>query len=179
MMIALAAVLSMVKVWNMPWGGSVTLFSMLPIILLSVKFGIRQGLFVSFVYSAVQLLFGIIFDGLLGWGLTPVMLISCIFLDYIIAFSALGIAGIFRNKGTGGIIGGTILAVGIRFISHISSGVFVFASAGKLWEGFETQNTLLYSLVYNGCYMLPEIILTVLGVYLLFKNKKTSEFLLK
>lgn len=178
-MIALAAVLSAIKVWNMPWGGSVTLLSMLPIILLSVKFGVKQGLFASFVYSVVQLFFGIVFDGLLGWGLTPEMLIACILLDYILAFSSLGIAGAFRDKGMRGIIGGTALAVFLRFLCHLASGVFVFASAGKLWDGFETQNTFLYSAVYNGIYMLPELILTVFGVYFLFKNKKTTEFLLK
>lgn len=178
-MIALAAVLSAIKVWNMPWGGSVTLLSMLPIILLSLKFGVKQGLFVSFVYSVVQLFFGIVFDGLLGWGLTPEMLIACILLDYILAFSSLGIAGAFRDKGMRGIIGGTVLAVFLRFLCHLASGVFVFASAGKLWDGFETQNTFLYSAVYNGIYMLPELILTVFGVYFLFKNKKTTEFLLK
>lgn len=177
-MIAMAAALSMVKVWNMPWGGSVTLLSMLPIIVVSVKFGVKQGLFVSFVYSFIQLLFGIIFDGLLGWGLTFQMLLTCIFLDYIFAFSVLGLAGAFRNKGFFGIIGGTVFSVFLRFVCHVASGVFVFASAGKLWEGFETQNTLFYSLVYNGAYMLPELILTVLGVYFLFKNKKTAEFLL-
>lgn len=178
-MIALAAVLSAIKVWNMPWGGSVTLLSMLPIILLSVKFGVKQGLFASFVYSVVQLFFGIVFDGLPGWGLTPEMLIACILLDYILAFSSLGIAGAFRDKGMRGIIGGTALAVFLRFLCHLASGVFVFASAGKLWDGFETQNTFLYSAVYNGIYMLPELILTVFGVYFLFKNKKTTEFLLK
>lgn len=178
-MIALAAVLSAIKVWNMPWGGSVTLLSMLPIILLSVKFGVKQGLFTSFVYSVVQLFFGIVFDGLLGWGLTPEMLIACILLDYILAFSSLGIAGILKDKGTAGIIGGTVIAVFLRFLCHLASGVFVFASAGKLWDGFETQNTFLYSAVYNGIYMLPELILTVFGVYFLFKNKKTTEFLLK
>lgn len=178
-MIALAAVLSMVKVWNMPWGGSVTLLSMLPIIVLSVKFGVKQGLFVSFVYSILQLFFGIVFDGLLGWGLTPEMLIACILLDYILAFSVLGLSGMFKDKGISGIIGGAVLSIVLRFSLHVVSGIFVFASCGKLWEGFETQNTLLYSTVYNGCYMLPELIFTVLGIYFLFKSKKTSEFLLK
>ena len=177
-MIALGAVLSMIKIWNMPWGGSITLLSMLPIILVSVKFGVKRGLFVSFIYSLVQLFFGIVFDGLLGWGLTPVMLISCILLDYIFAFSVLGLAGLFKDKGLSGILGGSALAIVLRFILHVLSGIFVFASVGKLWDGFETSNTVLYSLLYNGCYMLPELIFTVLGTYFLLRSKKTSEFLL-
>lgn len=179
LLIAMAAVLSFIKVWNMPWGGSITLLSMLPIILISVKYGVKQGLFSSFVYSVIQLVFGIVFDGLLGWGLTAGMLTACIFFDYIFAFTILGIAGIFKDKGLGGIIGGSALAIVLRFISHVLSGVFVFASAGKLWEGFETSNTWLYSIVYNGVYMLPELIFTIIGIYFLFKASGTAKFLLE
>ena len=177
LLIAMAAVLSLIKVWNMPWGGSVTLLSMLPIVVLSVRYGVKRGLFVAFIYSVTQLLFGIFFDGLLAWGLTPQMLISCIMCDYIIAFTVIGLSGMFRNKGISGIMTGTVIAVALRFLSHVASGVFIFASAGKLWEGFSTDNTLIYSIVYNSCYMLPELIFTLLGVYLLYKAPKTAEFL--
>ena len=168
-LIALAAVLSMIKVFKLPWGGSITLLSMLPIALISIRHGVKTGVFSAFVYSIIQLLFGILFDGLLGWGLTVGMLIACILLDYIIAFTVLGLAGLFADKGMGGVIGGTVLAVALRFISHVVSGVAVFASAGKLWDGFETSNSLLYSVVYNGCYMLPEMILTVIGAVIVYK----------
>ncbi len=179
LLIAMATVLSFIKVWNMPWGGSVTLMSMVPITVISFKYGVRRGLFCGFVYSLIQLAIGIAVDGLLGWGLTAGLLASCVFLDYIFAFTILGIAGIFAKKGLWGIISGSALAVFLRFCSHVLSGVYVFASAGKLWDGFETSNTWLYSIVYNGVYMLPELILTVLGIYILFKAPKTAEFLLK
>ena len=162
-LIALAAVLSLIKVFKLPWGGSITLLSMLPICLISIRHGVNTGLFSSFVYAVIQLLFGILFDGLLGWGLTAGALISCILLDYIVAFTVLGLAGMFADKGMNGIIGGTALAIFLRFVSHVFSGVFVFASAGKLWDGFETSNTWLYSIVYNSCYMLPELIFTCIG----------------
>ena len=168
-MTALATALSFIKIFNMPWGGSITLLSMLPISLVSVIYGVKDGIFTSFVYAVIQLIFGITLDGLLGWGLTAPMLIACIFLDYILAFTVIGISGIFRNKGTKGIILGTAFAVFLRFLCHVTSGVVVFASAGKLWQGFETDNTLLYSLVYNACYMLPEIILTVVGAIFVYK----------
>ena len=135
-LIALAAVLSLIKVFKLPWGGSITLLSMLPICLISIRHGVKTGLFSSFVYAVIQLLFGILFDGLLGWGLTAGALISCILLDYIVAFTVLGLAGMFADKGMNGIIGGTALAIFLRFVSHVFSGVFVFASAGKLWDGF-------------------------------------------
>ena len=168
-LIALAAVLSLIKVFKLPWGGSITLLSMLPICLISIRQGVKTGLFSSFVYAVIQLVFGILFDGLLGWGLTVGALISCILLDYIIAFTGLGLAGIFADKGMSGVIGGTVLAVFLRFVSHVFSGVFIFASAGKLWEGFETSNTWLYSIVYNGCYMLPELIFTCIGAAVVYK----------
>lgn len=169
-MIALSTALSMVKVYNMPWGGSVTLLSMLPVALVSIRYGLKQGLFCSFIYSCIQLFFGITIDGLLGWGLTAGMLAACIFLDYIGAFTAIGLSGMFADKGRTGAVAGTVIAILIRFILHVTSGVVVFASAGKLWEGFETENSLLYSLVYNGAYMLPEIILTAVGAILVYKS---------
>ena len=169
LLIALATALSLIKIWNMPWGGSVTLLSMLPIALISIRYGIKQGLFSSFLYSVVQLVFGITLDGLLGWGLTAVMLTACIFLDYIAAFTVIGFSGMFPNKGMKGIVAGTVISMILRFFCHVASGVFVFASVGKLWEGFETENTLLYSLIYNGAYMLPEIILTTIGAIFVYK----------
>lgn len=169
LLIALATALSLIKIWNMPWGGSVTLLSMLPIALISIRYGVKQGLFSSFIYALIQLIFGITLDGLLGWGLTAGMLCACIFLDYIAAFTVIGFAGVFSKRGMTGVISGTVISIVLRFICHVLSGVFVFASAGKLWEGFETENTLLYSLVYNGAYMLPEIILTTVGAIFVYK----------
>ena len=168
-MVALATVLSLIKIYKLPWGGSVTLLSMLPIIVFSIRHGVLNGLGVSFVYSLIQLGFGIVFDGLIGWGLTPGMLIACMIFDYILAFTVLGIAGMFRTKGLAGQVAGAAIAIILRFISHVLSGVYVFASAGKLWEGFETDNSWLYSIVYNACYMLPELIFTLAAVIIIFR----------
>ena len=104
--VALATVLSLIKVIKMPLGGSVTLLSMLPIVMISVMLGAKWGFGSAFVYSLIQLILGITLDGLLGWGLTPVMLVGTILLDYIVAFTVLGIAGIFAKKGYLGICGG-------------------------------------------------------------------------
>ena len=120
-LIALAAVLSLIKIWQLPWGGSVTLFSMLPIALISIRHGVKTGLFSAFVYAVIQLVFGILFDGLLGWGLTAGALISCILLDYIIAFTVLGLSGLFADKGMGGVIGGTVLAVCALFLMCLAA----------------------------------------------------------
>ncbi len=146
-LVALSTVLSFVKIWHMPWGGSITLFSMLPVCYVSVRRGVKWGLGSAFLYSVIQLILGITLDGLLGWGLTGGILIACIMLDYIIAFTALGLSGIFAKKGFAGIMAGTTIAVVIRFVCHLFSGVYVFASVGKLWDGFETANSWLYSFV--------------------------------
>lgn len=168
-LVALSTVLSFVKIWNMPWGGSITLFSMLPVCYVSVRHGLKWGLGSAFLYSAIQLFLGITLDGLLGWGLTGTILVMCILLDYVLAFSVLGISGIFAKYGFSGIMAGTALSVVARFICHLLSGVYVFASVGKLWDGFETSNTWLYSFVYNGCYMLPELVMTLVGAALVYK----------
>lgn len=168
-MVAMAFVLSYIKIFHLPWGGSITLLSMLPIAVYSIKRGVRAGLFAAFVSSLLQLGQGIIVDGLFAWGLSPVMLAACIFLDYIGAFTAIGLAGMFRSKGLAGRLGGTALAVFIRYILHIISGAAIFHSAGMIWEAFSTDNEWLYSAVYNGAYMLPEMIFTVIGAAVLLK----------
>ena len=168
-MVALAFVLSCIKVFKLPWGGSITLLSMLPIAVFSIKRGVKAGLFAAFVSALIQLGQGIVADGLLGWGLTPVMLISCMFLDYIGAFTVIGLSGIFRKNGLVGRLAGTALAVLIRYIFHIISGAVIFHSSGMIWETFSTDNEWLYSTLYNGAYMLPEMIFTVIGAAVLLK----------
>ena len=175
-LVALSTVLSFVKIWNLPWGGSITLFSMLPVCYISVRHGAKWGFGSAFLYAVIQLFLGITVDGLLGWGLTGGILIACIVLDYLLAFSLLGISGIFAKSGFSGIMAGTAFAVVARFVCHLLSGVYVFASAGKLWEGFETSNTWLYSFVYNGCYMLPELLMTIIGATIVYKALEKRNF---
>jgi thiamine transporter len=171
-MLALASVLSMVKVWEMPLGGSVTLLSMLPIIIVSIKYGVFRGLIVSAVYSLIQI--GIGFSNLMSWGMTAKVWVGCIVFDYILAYTVLGIAGIFRNKGTFGICAGIFLALALRFISHFISGSIFF----DIWcpEGW---NIYIYSLSYNGTYMLPELIFTMLFAVILLKQPQSAKFILK
>lgn len=177
-MVALATVLSFIRVFKLPWGGSITLLSMLPIVLFSIRRGVKAGMAVSVAYALLQFGQGII-DGLFGWGLTPGMLIACIFLDYIGAFSVLGLAGLFRKKDLPGWIAGISLAIVLRFVLHFLSGVVIWHSYGELWNGFSTDNTYLYSFLYNGCYMLPELVFTLIGAIVLLKAPQTKRILLK
>ena len=176
-MVALSTVLSFIPIIQLPWGGTVTLLSMLPIAVFSIRRGVKAGFTASFVYSLIQFAQGIM-KGLFGWGLTPLMLAACIFLDYIGAFTVLGVSGAFRKKKFPGWIGGTALAVVLRFVFHFLSGVVIWKSVGELWNGFSTDNTYLYSFLYNGCYMLPELIFTLAGAVALLKIPQTRRFLI-
>lgn len=177
--VALATVLSLIKVVKMPLGGSVTLLSMLPIVMISVMLGLKWGFGSAFVYSLIQLVLGIALDGLLGWGLTPVMLVGTILLDYIVAFTVLGIAGIFAKKGYAGICGGVALAVVLRFLSHFLSGFIIFKNLEQfeLFGSLFVNRPVLYSIAYNGFYMLPELILTTVAAVILFRLPQVKKLM--
>lgn len=162
-LLALAVVLSeLVPHIEMPLGGSITIFSMLPVVMIPLMFGTGWGVAAAFMYSVIQLLFGLA-EGILGWGLSPVNLVGMIVFDYILAYTVLGFAGIFAKKGIFGIAAGTALTVALRFVCHFISGCTFCAS----WS--EWDNVYLYSLCYNGAYMLPELILTTVAAFILFK----------
>ncbi len=171
-MVALGTALSFVKVWEMPLGGSVTLLSMLPIVMVSCMLGVKWGLASAFVYAAIQLFVDL--GKVLSWGLTPAMLIGTLLFDYIIAFTVLGLAGLFVKKGYYGVLGGTALAISLRFVSHFISGYVIFRNLEQfsIFGNVFTNKPFLYSVAYNGFYMLPELVLTLIGTAILFKNKK-------
>ena len=177
--VALATGLSFIKIWEMPLGGSITLLSMLPITMISIMLGLKWGIASAFVYSLIQLMFGIFIDGVFAWGLTPVMLVGTMLLDYILAFTVLGVAGAFVKKGYAGICAGVVLALGLRFLSHFLWGVIIF----KNLEQFELFGTLfanrpyLYSFCYNGFYMIPEIIITTIAAVLLFRMSSVKKLM--
>jgi len=178
-MVALGAVLSLIKIWKMPFGGSITLFSMLPCAMISIGFGLKWGLAASFVEAVIQLGFGIAMDGIFAWGLTPGSLIGVIVLDYLLAYTVIGLAGMFRAKGYVGICVGTGLAVALRFVSHLLSGAVIFANFeqfvafGAEWVG----RPWLYSICYNGAYMLPEMIITMAAAAILFRLPQLQKML--
>ena len=176
-MVALAVVLSFVKIIKFPWGGSVTLLSMLPIVIYSIRNGVKWGMLVSVVYALLQMFIDL--GELVSWGLTALALIGTLLFDYIIAFSALGLAGIFRSKRIAGGLAGIVLAVFLRYASHVVSGAVIFHSAGKIWESFSTENSWVYSLLYNGAYMLPEMIFTIIGAVILFAVPQTKKLIVK
>ncbi len=160
--IALAMVLSMIKVYKLPLGGSVTLLSMLPVCLLSLKYGMKWGFVCSFFCGVLQL--GTDLGEVMSWGLDVRMWIGCIVFDYLLAYGILGISGIFRKRKLPLMLTGVGFAVFLRFVSHYISGAIFF----DIWMPEEFSNPYLYSLLYNGSYMLPEMIFTIIGAGAVF-----------
>ena len=151
MLVAASQVLSLIKLYEFPQGGSVTA-AMFPILLYAVRWGLGRGLLAGFVFGALQL----IFDGAYAWGWQSMVL------DYLLAFTPLGLAGLFRGK-TWGIFPGTILGCAARFAVHYFSGVTVYRiNMPTEIPGFGVFDSAeIYSLVYNGCYMLPSCIIAL------------------
>lgn len=174
-MVALAVVLSFIKFKFLPYGGSITLVSMLPIMVYSIRHGLSWGMLVSVVYALIQMFIDL--GEVSSWGLSATMFAGCLAFDYIIAFSVLGLAGMFRNKGAGGAVIGMVIAMLLRYISHIVSGVVIFKSAGAIWEGLNIENSLLYSTAYNATFMLPEIVFSIIVVVVLFSVPQTKKLL--
>ena len=174
-MLALSVVLSYIKIFQLPFDGSITLLSMLPICMISIKHGIAWGLGTAFCYSWTQILQG----GVFAWGLTPAMLIGSLLLDYILAFTVLGLAGLFRKKGTAGMILGIAMVCVLRFLVHFAAGVILWANLeqfvafGREWVG----RPVLYSICYNGIYMLPETVMTVAAAFILMRLPQVRKLL--
>ena len=160
--IALAVVLSFIKVYKLPLGGSITLLSMLPVCLLSLKYGVKWGFVCSFLYGTIQL--AVALGEVMSWGMDVRMWIGCIVFDYLLAFGILGLSGIFRNKKMPLMLTGVGLSLVLRFVSHFISGSIFF----DIWMPEEFNNPYFYSLVYNGSYMLPETVFTLIGAGVIF-----------
>ena len=156
-MIALGTVLSMVKLWRMPLGGSVTLCCMLSIMLVSWFLGVKWGLLTSFMFSVVQLLLSI--SDILSWGLTSTVVVASAILDYIIPYTVLGLCGLARNiKIKNSIVKfaiGMIGSVLIRFVSHVVSGAVLFAQ----WTDVGSWT---FSLAYNGGFLGVDLLVCVI-----------------
>ncbi len=156
-LVALAQILGYVKLVQLPNGGSLTP-AMFPLILFAVRWGLKPGLLAGFACGLLQL----IFDGAYAWGW------QCMLLDYLAAYTPLGLAGLFRGK-QWGIFPGTLLGGAARFVVHYISGVTIYKILVPTEVmGFVFTSPYLYSLVYNGVYMLPNILLALVIAALLY-----------
>ena len=186
----LAIICAYIPFLNLPFGGGFTVASMLPIVIVAYMYGTKWGLFTAGCYSLIQIVLSLtqgrggtviaLFlpesDDYMGIGAA----IAIILIDYVVAYTLLGFGGIFRNKiknKTLSIVLGVIIALSLRYVAHIVSG-YIFYGAWAEWfftqEGFYSIGgfildafsgralSIVYSIFYNGLFMIPEIIITAI-----------------
>ena len=165
-MIAIGTVLSLIQ-FTGPWvlGGSITICSMLPVILIAHRYGTKWGLLTALTYSLLQLLLGI---NNVQYAPNALTAIGIIMLDYVLAFGVLGFSaifdGVFKSRRTA-ILVGIVVTLSARFLCHFVSGVIIWEA---LWPNSLGWATWIWSLAYNGSYMLPEILITGIAAYFLY-----------
>ncbi|MCI2046739.1 MAG: energy-coupled thiamine transporter ThiT [Faecalibacterium sp.] len=163
LMVALATVLSYIKIFELPQGGTISL-EMIPLFIMCFRHGTKWGLFTGFVHGFIQMILG--FSNVL-YCKTLVAQIGCVLLDYLVAFTVLGLAfqfaKLFGGRTVAGAAFGTFAACFLRFLCHFISGMWLW---GEYAGG---QAVWLYSAVYNGSYMLVDTVICMLCMALLMK----------
>lgn len=199
MLLAMAIVLEVVSkafIPEMPFGGQVTLVSMLPVVLISYRHGVKWGLVSGFCYALIEMALGAktvaaaFQPGYFGDEALILNAIIMCALDYVLAFTLLGLGGIFRNKINNpgvSLMCGSLVALGARYLAHILSGYILFSGWAEWFftqDGFPAWGASLvqslspsalgwvYSIVYNGIYMVPEMILTAIAALLIARVPK-------
>lgn len=155
-LIALAEILSFLPFYKLPWGGSIDL-AMLPIIIACVRWGFGPGMLVSTAHALLQTLFegGIA----IGW--------QSIVGDFLLAYMVLGVAGLFRGK----FAPAAIVACGLRFAVHYVVGATIWAEyMPERFFGMTMTTPWIYSALYNGAYMLPDLLLVLIAGFLLLQT---------
>lgn len=157
--IAMSFALSYIKFFGMPYGGSLTLASLLPLMIYSYMYGVRKGVLAAFAYGILQAVQGI-------WFIHPAQFL----LDYPIAFSAIGLAGMFsrvkklKKLPQVKFALGAIAASVLRFISHVFAGVFAFSEYSTM------DNVWIYSLAYNS-FVFADIAIAIAAGAIVFSAK--------
>lgn len=160
-MLALSLVLSRIKVYQAPMGGSVTAGSMIPILLFAMRWGASPGVIVGMTFGILKLMLG-------GYVLSPIQAI----LEYPVAFGFLGLAGIFSNRNNDDLTRGgyyfktvssVLLAIIGRFTCHFTAGMVFFR------EYAGDQNPWIYSLLYQSSYLIPEFIVSTIIISIIWK----------
>ena len=199
MLIAVAVVLELVSkmfIPGLPFGGQFTLASMLPVVLISYRHGMKWGFCASFAYALIEMAIGTknvaaaFQPDYFGEGVMIGNALIMCFFDYVAAFTVLGLGGLFRNKikNAGAALAlGAVIALSARYLCHIASGYILFSGWAEwfftqdgfpAWGAYLVENVnadvlgLLYSVAYNGLNMIPEIIITAVTALLIARIPK-------
>ncbi len=167
-MIAIGTVLNeYTKFIRFPLGGGLTICSMLPLVLISFRFGWKRGLITALAYSILQLFFGL--DNV-QYATSVVMAAGIILLDYIVPYTAIGLAGAFNRKSWDlrvSYVVAIIITFGLRLACHFITGWWIWDA---LWPNEFGLAAPVYSIAYNGSYMVGEMILSSVAAVLLCKT---------
>ena len=161
LMLALTTILSVLAIAKLPYGGSITFASMLPMTIIAYRYGFTWGLLTGATYGLIQMLLGM---DTLSYATSVTAVIAIILLDYIFAFMSTALGGLFRKSSNqvAALTNATLLVCIVRYLFHVISGCTVWAGLS-----IPTADALIYSIIYNATYMLPEMIITcVAAVYL-------------
>jgi thiamine transporter len=194
MLLAIAIVLELIAKMFIPeqtFGGQITIVSMLPVVLIAYRHGVKWGLVASLTYALLEMAIGMktvsaaFLPGYFGDGTMIVNAIIMCLLDYIVAYSLLCLGGVFRNsiKKPGiSLMCGSLVALGARYLAHVASGYILFSGWAEWYftqEGFPVWGAqlvqalspemlgLTYSAVYNGMYMVPEMVFTAIAAVII------------
>ncbi len=202
MLLAVAIVLELISKTFIPeqtFGGQITIVSMLPVVLISYRHGVKWGFVASATYALLEMALGaktVAAAFLPGFFGDDTMILSAIImcvLDYVVAYTVLALGGVFRNripnKGVS-LMCGSLVALGARYLTHILSGYILFSGWAEYYftqEGFPAWGPQLvasvgatalgwiYSVVYNGMYMIPEMVFTAIAAVLISRVPKIAE----
>ncbi|MBE5778451.1 MAG: energy-coupled thiamine transporter ThiT [Clostridiales bacterium] len=162
--IAVATVLSLFE-FKGPWalGGGITVCSMLPLVIIAHRHGIKWGVGSALIYSLIQLLLGL---NNVSYAPDFITAVGIIMLDYVVAFTVIGFSacfnGVIKNRQLS-IVVGIVVTFTLRFVCHFFSGLFIWEA---LYPNDAGWGPFVWSLAYNGSYMLPEIIITSVVAWL-------------
>ncbi len=175
LLIAMGTVLSVFKLIDLPYGGSVTVGSMLPVLIIAYRYGTGFGMASSLAFGIIQQLLGL---KTLSYVTTWQSILAVILLAYIVAFMVIGLGGLFRKLSSErlALVLGALLACILRFACHFTSGITV-------WKGISIpmKAAVIYSLGYNATYMIPETVIFValawyIGSVLDFRGDTVTTF---
>ncbi len=174
---ALSIVLSFVILYEMPMGGSVTLACMLPVMFVSLRYGLSWGLGSAFVTSLFQLMQAVMHANVFPYCETGETLVVCILFDYVFPFTLVGLAGLSRKVSLGkfrhfGIYLGIVLVFVLRFLCHFVTGVVIWGQ----WAP-EGMGKFLYSFLYNGSFLGVELVITMILAVILIESPQIGKFL--
>ena len=174
-MLALSFALSYAKIFEMPMGGSVTIASMLPIMLIGIKYGPLTGLSTAFAYSLTQLLQAFVSANVFPYCESMGSLVICILFDYLLPFTLLGLAGmpkalkLTKNAEINAYIG-IISVVFLRFLCHFTTGVVIWGQ----WAP-DGMGKYLYSFLYNGGFLSADFAICIICAVLMFRKPELKK----